>query len=152
MATEPIHQVANGRWELRYRDPSGRPRRMRFATKREARDFSSDLRVRSQQGTWTAPETGRLTLERWVDEWWATVVHLRPATRVRYERDVRLHILPRFGLTQLARISPRDVRAWVAEMTAAGERASAVRRRFSVLRKDPGRRHCHGNDPPQPLQ
>ncbi len=135
MATEPIHQVANGRWELRYRDPSGRPRRMRFATKREARDFSSDLRVRSQLGTWTAPETGRLTLERWVDEWWATVVHLRPATRVRYERDVRLHILPRFGLTQLARISPHDVRAWVAEMTAAGERASAVRRRFSVLRK-----------------
>lgn len=107
MATEPIHQVANGRWELRYRDPSGRPRRMRFATKREARDFSSDLRVRSQLGTWTSPETGRLTLERWVNEWWATVVHLHPATKVRYERDVRLHVLPRFGVTQLARISPR---------------------------------------------
>jgi integrase len=135
MATEPIHHVGNGRWELRYRDPSGRPRRMRFATKREARDFSSDLRVRSQLGTWTSPETGRLTLERWVNEWWATVVHLRPATKVRYERDVRLHVLPRFGVTQLARISPRDVRAWVAEMTAAGNRASAVRLRFSVLRK-----------------
>jgi hypothetical protein len=35
MATEPIHQLATGHWEVRYRDPSGRPRRMRFATKRE---------------------------------------------------------------------------------------------------------------------
>ncbi len=134
MAPEPIHQLATGRWELRYRDPNGRPRRMPFATKRDARDFFADLRFRAQAGTWTAPNTGRLTLERLAEEWWATVVHLRPATRARYERDLRLHVLPQFGETQLARISPRDVRAWVAKMTSRvrSRRRSAVASRCSA--------------------
>lgn len=135
MPAEPIHQDDKGRWELRYRDPTGRPRRKRFPTKREARDFHADLRMRAQAGTWTAPESGRLPLAQWVEEWWGTAVHLRPATKARYERDLRLHILPAFGGVQIARISPRQVRAWVAEMVANGERPSAVRRRFSVLRK-----------------
>jgi integrase len=76
-----------------------------------------------------------VTLRRWVEEWWTTVVHLRPATRARYERDLRLHVLPEVGEMQLGRISPRHLRAWVAAMLAAGEPPSAVRRRFSVLRK-----------------
>jgi integrase len=132
---EPIHQRPTGRWEVRYRDPQGRPRRFRFATQKEARDHLADVRVAGRSGSYTAPELGRVTFARWVKEWETTTVHLRSATRARYERDLRLHILPRFGRIQLAKITPRDVRAWLAEMTAAGEGASAIRRRFSVFRK-----------------
>ena len=46
----------------------------------------------------------------------------------RYERDLRLHIVPRFGTAPLGRLTPRDVSAWLAEMLGAGEPASAVRR------------------------
>src|SRR5581483_9212435 len=135
MSSEPIHQLLSGRWELRYRDPDGRPRRMRFNTKGAAKDHLADVRSKGRSGTWVAPELGRVTFGKWCDEWWSTTVHLRSATRTRYDRDLRLHIRPRFERAQLAKITPRDVRAWVSEMQGSGIPASSVRRRFSVFRK-----------------
>jgi len=82
-----------------------------------------------------APENGKVTFARWVDEWRGTTVDLRSSTRARYERDLRLHILPRFGQAQLAQIRPRHVRVWLAEMSASGIPVSAIRRRFSAFRK-----------------
>jgi integrase len=154
---EPIHQLPTSRWEVRYRDPQGKPRRYRFATQKQARDHLADIRIAGRSGTYTAPELGRVTLAEWVDEWTGTTVHLRSTTRARYERDIRLHILPRFGVVRIAKLSPRDVRAWIAEMLAAGEAQSAVRRRFSVFRKIMndavamemiGRSPCRGVVPP----
>ena len=81
------------------------------------------------------PELGKVAFGKWVDEWRATTVHLRSATRTRYERDLNLHIRSRFEHAPLVRITPRDVRAWVSEMQASGIPASSVRRRFSVFRK-----------------
>jgi integrase len=135
MAIEPIHRVPGGRWELRYRDPSGQPRRRRFDTKAQAREYLAEVRIGAKTGTWTAPECGRITFERWEQQWWSTVVHLRPSTLARYERDLRLHIVPRFGRVPLARVAPTDVRAWLAQMVDAGASRSAVRRRFAVFRK-----------------
>ncbi|MGA7419387.1 MAG: N-terminal phage integrase SAM-like domain-containing protein, partial [Acidimicrobiales bacterium] len=135
MAQEPIHQLPSGRWEVRYRDPLGRPRRQRFDRKTDARDHLADVRTKSLNGTWVAPEDGKVTCARWVDEWRRTTVDLRSSTRARYERDLRLHILPRFGQAQLAQIRPRHVRAWLAEMSASAVPVSAIRRRFSVFRK-----------------
>src|SRR6202034_3591381 len=156
-ATEPIHQLPSGRWEVRYRDPDGRPRRFRFDTKSDARDHLADVRTKSRTGAWVAPELGKVTFAKWVVEWRGTTVHLRSATRARYEQDLRLHIGPRFNRAQLAKITPRDVRAWLAEMTAAKVPASSIRRRFSVFRKVMGdavamemiaRSPCRGIAPP----
>jgi integrase len=157
MAKEPIHQLSSGRWELCYRDPHGRPRRMRFDTKGDAKDHLADTRVKGRTGSWVAPELGRVTFGKWVDEWWTTTVHLRSAIRYRYDRDLRLHIRPRFERTPIAKIMPRDVRAWLSEMQAAKIPASSIRRRFSVFRKVMGdavamemiaRTPCRGATPP----
>jgi integrase len=157
MATEPIHQLPSGRWEVRYRDPNGRTRRARFDTKGQAKDLLANVRTDGRRGTWIAPELGQITFGKWVDEWWSTSVHLRSATRTRYERDLKLHIRPRFEQTQLAKITPRDVRAWLSEMQAQGLPASSIRRRFSVFRKITGdavamdmlaRTPCRGVKPP----
>jgi len=157
MATEPIHQLPSGRWELRYRDPNGRPRRQRFDTKGAAKDHLAEVRTKGRTGTWVAPELGRMTFGKWVDEWWGTNVHLRSATRTRYNRDLKLHIRPRFERAPLAKITPRDVRAWLSEMQASGIPASSIRRRFSVFRKVMGdavamdmiaRTPCRGVTPP----
>ena len=157
MATEPIHQLDNGRWEVRYRDPDGRPRRKVLDTKKAAKDLLATTRTDGQRGTWIAPERGQVTFGAWVDEWWSTTVHLRSATLTRYERDLRLHIRPRFERLALANISPREVRAWLAEMQAEGLPASTIRRRFSVFRKITGdavamdmlsRTPCRGVKPP----
>jgi hypothetical protein len=125
MANEPIHKLPSGRWELRYRDPDGRPRRFRFDTKGQAKDHLAEVRTKGRSGTWVAPELGRVTFGKWCDEWWATTVHLRSATRTRYDRDLKLHIRPRFERAPLTRITPRDVRAWVSEMQARVSRPPA---------------------------
>jgi hypothetical protein len=87
VANEPIHQLPSGRWEVRYRDPNGRPRRKVLDTKKQARDLLASVRTDGRRGTWVAPELGRITFGKWVDQWLETTVHLRSATRVRYERD-----------------------------------------------------------------
>lgn len=157
MTSEPIHQLSSGRWEVRYRDPNGRPRRKVLDNKAQAKDLLASTRTDGRRGTWVAPELGRVTFGKWVDEWWSTTVHLRSATRTRYERDLRLHIRPRFERTALARITPRDVRAWLSEMQASGIPASSIRRRFSVFRKVMGdavamemivKTPCRGVTPP----
>ncbi len=130
---------------------------MRFDTKGDAKDHLADIRVKGRTGSWVAPELGRITFGKWVDEWWTTTVHLRSATRYRYDRDLRLHIRPRFERTPIAKITPRDVRAWLSEMQAAKIPASSIRRRFSVFRKVMGdavlmemiaRSPCRGVTPP----
>jgi integrase len=73
------------------------------------------------------------TLAEWVGEWWTAAVHLRPSTHSRYERDLRLHLLPRFGDRALATITPREVRAWVAEMVAEGVPPSGINRRLRLF-------------------
>lgn len=89
-----------------------------------------------RSGEWVDPNAGRMLFSDWVEEWRTTTVHLRASTADRYERDLRLHVLPRFGTMRLADITPRDVRAWLSELTGAGAGAgpSAVNRRFRVLR------------------
>ncbi len=130
---EPI-QLPSGRWEVRYRDPNGRPRRQRFDKKGEAKDHLAKVRTQGNEGSYIAPERGRLTFSAWCDEWWATKVDLRARTLARYERDLRLHIRPHFDRRPLAKITKTEVQAWVAEMRASGVPDSAVRRRFSVFR------------------
>ncbi len=131
---EPV-KLPSGRWEVRYRDPSGRPRRQRFDTKGAANDHLATVRTKGLEGSYIAPERGRITFGSWCDEWWATKVDLRARTLARYERDLRLHIRPRFDRRPLAKITRTEVQAWVAEMRASGGTPdSAVRRRFSVFR------------------
>ncbi|MGH3040891.1 MAG: tyrosine-type recombinase/integrase [Gaiellaceae bacterium] len=79
------------------------------------------------------PALARTTFEDWAQEWMATTVHLRPATRALYEYLLRCHVLPRFGVVQLGRITPVDVRAWLAERRSTGLSPSTVREAFRVL-------------------
>jgi integrase len=128
-----IEKTSAGTWRARYRDPQGRSRRETFRRKGDAQRFLENAGVDMQRGSWVDPQLGRVTLAEWVEEWWTTAVHLRPSTRSRYERDLRLHLLPRFGAQSLATITPREVRAWVAEMVAAGVPPSGVNRRLRLF-------------------
>jgi integrase len=128
-----IEKTPAGTWRARYRDPQGRSRRQTFERKSDAQRFLEGAGVDMQRGTWVDPQLGRTTLAEWVGEWSTTAVHLRASTRSRYERDLRLHLLPRFGDRALATITPREVRAWVAEMVADGVPPSGINRRLRLF-------------------
>ena len=129
-----IELTAASTWRARWRDPRGRSRRRTFKTKDNARLFLASIEVDSRRGVWVDPAAGRITVEAWVQEWCGTTVHLRASTKDRYERDLRRRVVPHFGQQRLVDVTPRQVTAWLAELTAQGVSPSGVNRCFRVLR------------------
>jgi hypothetical protein len=122
-------QLPNGRWKVRYRDPEGRPRSKTCRTKSEARAYLEEVRHAVRQRTWVAPERGRITLAAWSEQYMTTVVHLRPTSVSLYEREL-VHILARFGRTQLSQLDPLAIQAWLAwsRRSTRGTRLSSTPR------------------------
>jgi Phage integrase, N-terminal SAM-like domain len=71
----------------------------------------------------------------WLAEWWTTTTNLRPSTRARDEMLLRRYALPRSGDLALVAISQRDVRAWVAELSARGLAPATVQKAYQLLGK-----------------
>jgi integrase len=130
-------RVRNGRvtYRARYRDPSGREHGKVFARKVDAQRFLTEMENAKLRGRWTSPSLGRVLFRDWFAEWRRTTASLRPNTEARDEWLLRLHVLPRFGPTPLAKIGQHDVRAWVAELGARGLAASTVQRAYQLLSK-----------------
>ena len=94
------------------------------------------MEVSKARGEWVDPALGRCTFAAWAEEWAATVVDLRPSTRDRDLRAVRVHLVPCFGEMPLAKITNPMVKRFIAEMLAAGDHApSTVRKVGQVLAK-----------------
>jgi len=130
-----IRRLPSGRWRARWREPgslkeSGRT----FARKRDAEGFLARVETSMLEGSYLDPKLGRIPFSEWVDQWWATTMHLRPSSRARSEGIVRTWLLPRFGSRPLATIRPTDVRGFVAELAAEGLAPGSVRKVYNVLR------------------
>jgi hypothetical protein len=95
--------------------------------------FLTEMENSKVKGAWTDPALGRVLFREWFAEWQRTTARLRPNTKARDERLFRLHVLPHFGSMPLARVGQRDVRAWVASLTAKGLAASTVQRCYQLL-------------------
>jgi len=130
-------RLRNGKitYRVRYRDPAGRQRSTVFARKADAQRFLNETESAKARGTWTDPALGRVLFREWLGEWWATTTNLRASTRARDESLLRRLALPSFGDAPLAAISQRDVRAWVAELSARGLAPATVQKAYQLLGK-----------------
>ena len=81
------------------------------------------------------PALGRVLFRDWLGEWRATTTSLRASTRARDETLLPRLALPRFGAAPLAAISQRDVRAWVADLSAQGLAPATVQKAYQLLGK-----------------
>jgi len=81
------------------------------------------------------PALGRVLFRDWLGEWRATTTSLRASTRARDETLLRRLALPRFGAAPLAAISQRDVRAWVADLSAQELAPATVEKAYQLLGK-----------------
>jgi integrase len=130
-------RVRNGRitYRVRYRDPAGNQRSKVFARKADAQRFLNETETAKARGTWTDPALGRVLFREWLGEWWATTTNLRASSRARDESLLRRLALPSFGTVPLAAISQRDVRAWVADLSARGLAPATVQKAYQLLGK-----------------
>jgi integrase len=116
-----IRKLPSGRWQARYR-VEGRliSADVTFRTKRDAEVYLSTVRADIERGIWINPAAGRITLREYATAWLEQRPNIRPRTRESYESQLRLHILPVLGNTELAKITTRQVRSWNAAMLNAG--------------------------------
>jgi integrase len=130
-------RIRNGKvsYRARYRDPAGHERAKVFARRADAQRFLTEIENRKLKGTWTDPAHGRVRFRDWLAEWWATTTNLRRTTSVRDETYLRLYVLPRFGDLPLATIGQRDVRAWIADLTARDLAPATVVKAYHLLGK-----------------
>jgi integrase len=129
--------------ERRYtvRTADGRP--LTFATKQLADAQLGRVHAELQAGKWTAPvrvkPARREQPETLADfAWpWLHDRRLSETTRLLYAGTLRRQILPAFGSTPLAQITPDQVRVWYSRTLRTGKLATGQRQRdmsYSLLR------------------
>ncbi|HLG01745.1 MAG TPA: tyrosine-type recombinase/integrase [Acidimicrobiia bacterium] len=128
-----IQKRGPSRWRARYRGPDGRERSKTFKRRSDAERWVAGIEVSKAQGDWVDPALGQCTFAAWADEWAATIVDLRPSTRDRDLRAVRVQLLPYFGDVPLAKISNLMVRRFIADMLATSQHAPATVRKVGQV-------------------
>lgn len=124
-----------GRYRARYRAPDGRERSRTFKKESEARRWRTAQRRSTDVGGWVDPTLGRISFERFAEDYWVpSLHHLRTRSRELNVGVLHNHLLPRFGAWPVAKITPSDVKGYLADDLAEGRYSiSAVRRHVMVL-------------------
>lgn len=131
-----IERRGPARWRARYRGPDGRERSRTFDRRSDAERWLATNEIAKARGEWIDPTLGRCTFAEWAEQWQTTLVDLRPATRDRDLRILRVHLVPHFGAMPLAKITRGTVVGFVSGMLGGGDHAPAtVRKIGQVLNK-----------------
>jgi len=136
-----IRKLPSGRWQARYPSPQGQlvTAATTFATKADAARFLASTETDMARATWFDPRAGHeplnLYANRWVDTRRVKGKPLAPRTRELYSWQLRRHILPTLGTTQLRDLEAGAVRAWYAQLIGpAGPGASTAAKCYRLLR------------------
>jgi integrase len=84
-------------------------------TAAEARELQAEKQLEIARGAWQGRRRGRLSFDRWADEWWAvwsTDPDRSPTTLAATENRLRRHVRPWFGQQPLEAIRPTLIRQW----------------------------------------
>jgi integrase len=117
----------HGKYQVLYRDPAGGLRAKSFARKTDAKAFADTVETDKRRREWTDPRLGQVRFGAYAAQWLETKADLRPRPRLNVEGRLRNHILPTFGNQAIGGIQPRDVRSWIASLTASGLAPATVR-------------------------
>jgi integrase len=132
-----IYQRADRRWvaALSVGDVGGKPRRKVVYGKTRAEVARQLTRLLGQQEHDLRPTPARLTVAAWFDDWLNTTVARNPrgSTRESYTQAVSGHIVPKLGRITLAKLEPKHVEAWLADLLANGLAPATVRRLHAIL-------------------
>jgi integrase len=115
------------RYKVYWYDPSGAQHSKTFARSEDARRFARNIEVRKDEGTYTDPALGKISVAQLAERFMATAgPNLRPATVALYEMQLRRHIVPGLGHRRLSSVGKADVRSFEAELLAAGKGRATV--------------------------
>ena len=100
----------------------------------DAERFLTAVEHRLLSGSYVPPAAGRMRIEDYAAEWTARRRSgWRDATAQRYERELRLHILPKLGDWPLAAVRREHVERWAGELRLKPSSVAAVAQTLSAL-------------------
>ena len=126
-------QRRNGRWQARYRDPSGSERTKTFDRKVDAERFLATVEADKVRGAWIDPRLGRITFGEWALHVEATRTNRRTSTRVRDESLLRNHVLPTFADLRLTATQPRHLREWITELERKSLAPTTIHKAYQIV-------------------
>lgn len=100
-------------------DPAGRARRRRskkFRRKPDAEAWAARIENDLRAGTYRPPEHAETLFAVVADEWLTSRLDVKPTTWRRYERELRMYVLPTWGARRIGTITKAEVAAWVADL------------------------------------
>ena len=100
-----------------WRTPEGRERARQFARRVDAQRWIHSVEVAKAEGRYVDVADARQTLGDWAQRCWDPMTgHLAPKSKARSDEVLRVHVLPRFGSTPLARIDKVAIAEWTTEL------------------------------------
>ena len=100
-----------------------------FDTKADADAWLANERTAIGRGAWIDPGAGKVLFREYAEGWLSSRPDLRPRSTSLYRSLLDTHLLPAFGDTPIAKVTPSSVSAWYATLLAEkpGAAASAYR-------------------------
>jgi integrase len=113
-----VDRLPSGRWRARFTTPDGRRLTATRATKTEADSWLAMQTSDVGRGTWVDPRRARTTFGEYATQWLEQRTDLRARTKEDYGDILRVHLIPKLGERPIGKLSPADVRAWYAGISA----------------------------------
>jgi integrase len=104
------------RWLAVWLDPSGREKSKAFQAKERARLYARRMEEDAARGEYIAPDAGAVLFATYAKRWINSRVSVDPATHIRYETVLRLHVEPVFGGRKVGSIKPSEVQEFLTEL------------------------------------
>jgi integrase len=128
-----IRKRASGRWQAWYWHQGTKHHApSTFDTKADASAYLDGVHTDITRGGWIDPRAGKVLFAEYASGWLSSRPDLRPRSVMQYESLLRCHLIPAFGKTAIADVTPSDVRRWHAALSAS--KPGAARTSYRLLR------------------
>ena len=118
-------------WEEQVQADGSLTRKQRarsFRKKPDAEAFSTKVEHEQRAGTYRPPERAETPFAEVAAEWLKAHLDVKAATFRRYDRELRMYVLPRFGTTPIGRVTRAQVSDWVADLARGDAKARYITR------------------------
>ena len=128
-----IKKLANGMYQVRFRDESKRQRAKSFARKKDAEAFEAKVKTEVNNSLWLDPVIAHENLEEiWID-FYELKKGKKKNTLIDYENIWRNHLAPRWGKVSVFRIDQIEFDKWVIAKRLSPQRIGKIHLIMSML-------------------
>ncbi len=122
------------KYDVRYRDPTGRQRKKAFSRRADADRFARTVEVEKETGRYVDPTAGKITFGEYAERWLQHRPNLRPRTVSSYRSILRNHLSGTLGDTPITFLTPTQVREWWAAMHYGNLSPATCAKAYRLLR------------------